>query len=287
MNKLKFIFVFLIVIVFLTGSFFAQSKKRNSVKPNPKPTATVQPQPKETPTEEVSAPKSEGKKNVRPTEENAKNNSASSKQTKDSPVYFYEFSQPNFLISQISIEHDEIGKGKITFSKQNYSEEITDPIQLSTATLEKVKNAWQTLNFLDSMENYQYEKDYSHLGNMNFTMKKDGRTRMAKFNWTENADAKALADEYRKIGNQYIWMFDIGVARENQPLESPRLLDKLDSMIKRKEISDPNQFVPFLKELSDDERVPLISRNHATRLVTQIEKQTAKMKNDKIEKPGN
>ncbi len=287
MKNFKFLTLCSIISLILMSSLFAQTNKRNSAEPTPKPTATVQPKPEESQTEEFSAPKTLGKKNARPTEENAKNNSASSKQTKDSPVYFYEFSQPNFLISQIQIEHDKNGKGEITFSKQNFSEEISDPIQLSAATLERVKNAWQTLNFLDSTENYQYEKDYSHLGNMNFTMKKDGRTRTAKFNWTENADAKALADEYRKIGNQYIWLFDIGVARENQPLESPRLLDNLDSMIKRNEISDPNQLVPFLKELSDDERVPLISRNHATRLVTQIEKQTAKMKNDRADKPGN
>ena len=286
MKNIKFAVFFLIIFIVSVNSFFAQSKKRNSVKPKPTPTATVEPQPEENRIEEVSEPKSSGKKNARPTEETVKNNLEAAKQTRDSPVYFYEFSQPNFVISQIQIEHDEKGKGKITFSKQNYSESITDPIQLSAATLERIKNVWQSLNFLDSDADYQYEKDYSHLGNMNFTMKKDGRTRTAKFNWTENADAKTLADEYRKIGNQYIWMFDISVARENQPLESPRLLDNLDSMLKRNEISDPSQLVPFLKELSDDERIPLISRNHATRLVTQIEKQTAKMKN-KTEKSGN
>ncbi len=287
MKNIKFAVFSSIVIIILTSSFFAQSKKRNSVKPKPTPTATVEPQPEETQTKEISEPKSSGKKNARPTDENTRNNPGAVKKNENPSVYFYEFSQPNFLTSQILIEHNENGKGKIKFSKQNYSEEITDPIQLSQATLERVKNVWQALHFLDSNDNYQYEKDYSHLGNMNFTMRKDGRTRTAKFNWTENADAKALADEYRKIGNQYIWMFDISVARENQPLESPRLMDALDSLIKRNEISDPNQLVPFLKELSNDERIPLISRNHATRLTTQIEKQTAKMKNDKTDKPGN
>lgn len=287
MKKSRFTILFLTAILALTGSFFAQTKKRNSVKPKPTPTATVEPQPEGTQTEEISEPKSSGKKNARPTGENAKNNSDSPKKNENPPVYFYEFSQPNFLTSQILIEHDENGKGKIMFSKQNFSETITDPIQLSPPTLERVKNVWQALNFLDSNDNYQYEKDYSHLGNMNFTMSKDGRTRTAKFNWTENSNAKALADEYRKIGNQYIWMFDISVARENQPLESPRLLDNLDSLIKRNEISDLNQLIPFLKELSNDERIPLISRNHATRLITQIEKQTAKMNKDKTDKPGN
>jgi hypothetical protein len=187
-------------------------------------------------------------------------------------IYFYEFSQPNFLISKIFIEHDESGKGQIKFAKQSADELISDPIQLSTAALERVKAAWQALNFLDSTVNYQYAKDYSHLGNMSFTMKKDGRERTAKFNWTDNKDAKNLADEYRRIGQQYVWIFDIGVARANQPLEAPQLMDALDSLIKRNEISDAAQMIPLLKELSNDERIPLIARNHATRIVKEIEK---------------
>ncbi|MCY7374882.1 MAG: hypothetical protein LH472_02780, partial [Pyrinomonadaceae bacterium] len=143
---------------------------------------------------------------------------------------------------------------------------------LSAAALERVKAAWQTLNFLDSTENYQHEKDYSHLGKMTFSMKKDGKQREAKFNWTDNKDAKNLADEYRKIGQQFVWIFDINVARENQPLESPRLMDALDSMIRRSEVSDAEQMIPFLNELNNDERIPLIARNHAAKLVKQIEK---------------
>jgi hypothetical protein len=123
-------------------------------------------------------------------------------------------------------------------------------LQLSPATIERVKAIWRALNFLDSTENYQTVRDYSNLGAMKFTMKRDGRTREATFNWTDNKDAKSLADEYRKIGQQFVWVFDINVARENQPLDAPRLLDALDSLIKRKEISDAAQMIPLLKELS-------------------------------------
>ncbi|MDQ3063554.1 MAG: hypothetical protein M3R14_11955 [Acidobacteriota bacterium] len=187
-------------------------------------------------------------------------------------VYFYEFSKSDFFISKIYIEHDDNGKGKITFQKKDFAEPVTDPIQLSAAALERIKTTWQALNFLDSAENYQYEKDFSNLGTMKFTMKKDGRMREAKFNWTENKNAKTLADEYRRIGQQFIWIFDITVARENQPLESPKLLDSLDSLIRRNEISDAVQMIPLLNELSNDERIPLIARNHATKLIKQIEK---------------
>lgn len=64
----------------------------------------------------------------------------------------------------------------------------------------------------------------------------------------------------------------MNLSRVNQPLESPKLMDMIDSYIKRNEISDAAQLVPFLKELGDDERIPLIARNHAARLLKQIEK---------------
>ena len=198
---------------------------------------------------------------------------------KNSSVYFYEFSQPNFLVSKVIIEHDEKGKGKISFLKKNFEETVSDPLQLSTTTLEKVRSVWQTLNFLDSREDYQsIERDYAHLGNMKFTIKKEGRERTAKFNWTENVTAKILADEYRKISQQFVWIFDINVARENQPLESPNLMNALDGLIRRNEVSDPEQMIPMLKELGNDERIPLLARNHATKIIKQIERKKEEKK---------
>lgn len=286
---------FFLIVFILTLVASAAAQKKNGRKVPPKKTAAVQ---KKVTVNQVEIPVPE-KKNLRPADENSsseenikpepgKKNAKgetpkpdnSAKQTKLSPVYFYEFSQPEFHISYIFIEHDENGKGTIRFMKKYFDEEISDPLALSPKALGRVKTLWQNLNFLDSTENYQHEKDYSHLGNLKFTMKKDGRTRTAGFNWTNNADAKALADEYRKIGNQYLWMFDINISRENQPLESSKLMNALDSQLRRNEIADPEQLIPFLKQLSDDERIPLISRNHAARIIKEIEKKLAKKKEE-------
>jgi hypothetical protein len=269
----------LLLTLFLTIPILisAQSKKRKTTKKTTKQTAKTTPTQAATPKTEETPATTVTKKNERPTET-----------PKTSPtvvlnsVYFYEFSQPNFIVSQIFIEHDEAGKGKITFMKQDFDEPVSDPIQLSPVTLERIKIAFQMLNFLNSTENYQDEKrNYSHLGNLKFKMKKDGRERAAAFNWTENKDARLLMDEYYKIANQFVWMFDINVARQNQPLEAPNLLASLEGYIKRNSISDPPQMIPFLTELSNDERIPLIARNHAARIVKEIEKKAEKEKEDK------
>ena len=270
----------------LSLSVFAQTKSRKTTKKTAKPAPVVKttPKPEAVETVEANAPQ---KKN--PREESAeiltetktpqkknqaeKTNVNSSAKIEPKYNYYYEFTQKEFIVRHIVIEHDENGKGKITFEKKDFDESITDPIQLSPASLEKIKALFQTLNFVESTEAYQSaERDYAHLGTMKIRRKMDGKERAVTFNWTENKDARALADEYRKIAQQYVWQFDMSVARENQPLEAPGLMDALDGYLRRNEISDPPQMVPLLKELSNDERIPLIARNRATKIIKQIEK---------------
>jgi hypothetical protein len=247
--------------------FAAQtSKRRTGAKP-----ASVQAQPSPTP-ESVPAVAAPSKKNGRPSAGEQTPQPAVIQASESTTIYTYEFSQPDFVVSSISIKHDENGKGTIAFKKRGLDDPEKESISLSPKTLTRINESIAALNFLDSAADYQYVKDYSHLGNVTFTFTRDGKTRSTKFNWTENKDARAIADEYRRIANQYVWQFDITVARENQPLDAPQLLDSLDNYIRRGEISDPSQMVQLLKGLSNDERIPLIARNHAAKLVTQINK---------------
>ena len=188
------------------------------------------------------------------------------------PTYFYEFTRPGFLVPHIFIEHDATGKGKITFQKKDVEDLITDPIQLTPGTVSRINDTLAKLDFLNSTEDYQYEKDRSNMGNIVFRFVRDGRDRTIKLNWTLNPEAKALMDAYQRIGIEAVWKFELTAVRTNQPLVSPRMLEELDGYLKRDEISDPSHLVPLLKELVDDERLPLIARNHAARLIDRIQK---------------
>ena len=70
-------------------------------------------------------------------------------------------------------------------------------------------------------------------------------------------------NEYRRAADQAILIFDITIARENQPLNAPKLMEVMESLVKRDGLSDPQQLLPLLQDLSTDEHVPLIARNHA------------------------
>lgn len=212
----------------------------------------------------------ENKQNTRPETNMAP--SARRENASNLTRYSYEFTQPQFFVRHILIEHDESGRGRISFTKQNEETPIVEPLELSGAVASRIAALWQALRFLDSNESYQSDREYPHLGTMRLKMEQGSRKRTAEFNWTSQADASMLVNEYRRAADQAILVFDISVARESQPLNAPKLLDQFESMLKRNGLSDPKQLVPLLKEVSIDEHLPLIARNHAARLVKKIEK---------------
>lgn len=186
--------------------------------------------------------------------------------------FTYEFSQPKFYVKHIVIQHDAGGHGTVTFERLNEDVPVVEPIELSAAALGRINAAWRGLQFLEAETNYQADKQFPHLGTMKIGVERGDRKRVAEFNWTNNDDASILVSEYRKAADQAILIFDISVARENQPLNAPKLMEAMESMLKRDALSDPHQLLKLLQDLSTDEHVPLIARNHALRLIKKIQK---------------
>ena len=194
------------------------------------------------------------------------------KKPPDPTRYTYEFAKAEFLISHVVIEHDALGRGKITFERRGEDTPIVEPIELSISALGRVLGLWTELHFLDSSENYQSPKNFAHLGTYKLHMDDGQRRRTAEFNWSNNKEAWSLANEYRRVTDQAILIFILKLAREMQPLNSPQLLNEVETLLTRDGLSDPYQLVPLLTELKTDERIPLIARNHADRILKKIEK---------------
>ena len=197
---------------------------------------------------------------------------ADNKKPPDPTRYAYEFGQPKFMIRHIVIEHDALGRGQITFERQGEETPIVEPVVLSIGALGRILGLWTELRFLDSDENYQASKQFPHLGTYHLRMDDSHRKRTAEFNWSNNKPAWALINEYRRVSNQAILVFDINLAREMQPLNAPGLMNEMEAYLRRDDLSDPHQLIPLLTELRTDEHIPLIARNHADRLLKKIEK---------------
>lgn len=186
--------------------------------------------------------------------------------------FFYEFTHPEFYVRHITIEHDANGKGRITFERLRQETPIVESLEISAAAFARIAGLWQALGFLGSSEVYQSDRQFAHLGTMRLRLEQDERSRTVEFNWTKNQSAFALVTEYRRLADQAILVFDIAVARETQPLNGPKLMEELELQLKRNGLSDPHQLLPLLRDISTDEHLPLIARNHAARLIKKIEK---------------
>lgn len=185
--------------------------------------------------------------------------------------FHYLFENEKFTTPRIELEFGADGKGEFRFKKKD-SEEIANKLQVTPIVLEQINELLTELNFLDSHENYQYKKDFSHLGSITIAVSKGGKQRKVNFNYTDNPAMNKLANIFRNLATQETRVFEIETIRQSDPISTPAQLRFLDSELRSKSIADPERFVALLQDIKLDEGVPLIARNHAERLLKNIQK---------------
>lgn len=192
-------------------------------------------------------------------------------ETSSETQFRYAFDNEKFTTPHLELQFGADGKGEFRFKKKD-SEEIVNKLQVTAPVLEQINSLLTEVNFLDSAENYQYKKDFSHLGTITISVSQNGKHREVSFNYTENQAMNKLANIFRNITTQETRIFEIEVVRQNDPISTPAQLRYLESELKSKNIADPERFTALLQELKVDESVPLIARNHADRLLKEIRK---------------
>lgn len=286
MKFCKIVFAFSLAALASSGAAFDAAAQARRITPKPAEAApTPAPDKKnarpEGPTSkpESAAAQGEGKRNARAGEGAGAQPAGGSVPPGDAAAdgarYAFEFAQPAFDVSRYVIEHDARGRASISFQKRTdglNQPPVVERFDISPAAAARILAAWEALRFLDSQTDYQADKQFAHLGVMKLRMKSGGRERETEFNWTGDEHAAALAREYKALAEQQFFVFDVGLARQYQPSEAIKVLKRLETLIRLKSISDPSQLLPLLRDLATDERIPLIARNHAERLVKQIEK---------------
>jgi hypothetical protein len=185
--------------------------------------------------------------------------------------YRYLFENPRFTTPVQELEFDGFGRGSFRFKRKD-SDEIVNKLAVSSEVITQIQLLFDDMNFLESSEDYQHKKDFSHLGNMTITYSRDGKERTVKFNYTDNQNMSRLSDIFRNLVTQETRIFELETVITNDPISAPAQLRMLESELKSKRVADPHRFDPILKNIKLDEGVPLIARNHAERLLALISK---------------
>jgi hypothetical protein len=186
--------------------------------------------------------------------------------------YRYLFENERFTTPLQEVEFGSDGRGSFRFKRKD-REEIVNPLAVSPLLVAQVSALFDELNFLDSQEDYQFKKDFSHLGRVTINQARGGRDRTVSFNYTSNPLMNRLLEIFRNLATQETRVFDIETIRSTDPISMPAQLRQLESELRSKRLAEPHRLLPLLTELRTDESLPLIARNHAERLIQAIKKE--------------
>lgn len=198
-------------------------------------------------------------------------NTAASGET-SSVRYRYLFENEKFTTPLQEVVFGADGRGQFRF-KRKEGGEIVNPLTVSTALVAQVQGLLDELRFLESTEDYQFKKDFSHLGRITISQTRGGRDRETTFNYTTNPAMNRLVEIFRNIATQETRVFEIETVRATDPISTPAQLRLLESELRSKHIAEPQRLTTLLQEIKLDESVPLIARNHAERLLQAIKKE--------------
>jgi len=186
--------------------------------------------------------------------------------------FSYKFENKRFYEKLIEVDLAADGAGEVRFERGESDEIIDHKFKLQPATLARIRQLLDATRFIDSTGEYQAEKDFSHLGWVTLLVRQGDRERSVRFNYTQNADVKELADIFRGIAQAEMHLFDIETSEQFQPLNLPRLIDAIENDLKLGRITEPERLLAKLQEVAGNPTQPLIATNKAKQLVSDIKK---------------
>src|SRR5262249_37115695 len=184
----------------------------------------------------------------------------------------YIFENPRFYIPWIQLDLSLEGVGIVQFRRGESDDVLDRKVKLLPSTVSRIAELIARTGFLTSDEDYQSKRDFAHLGWMTISVNQGGKQRTVRFNYTDKQDIGELADIFRSITNQAITVFDLDLSIQHQPLDLPRMLDSLENELHLERFAEPDQLISTLRDIAQDDTLPLIARNHATRIITSIQK---------------
>jgi hypothetical protein len=201
---------------------------------------------------------------------------ASGDKTANGIKYFYMFEGPRFYVPWMEIDLDSKGVGELRFRRGESEEVFNIELKLMPVTIERIRQLYRETDFLGSTEEYQNKKDFSHLGWTTLSAKDGERERKVRFNYTTNLQIDELSKLFRGIATQEMHLFDVSTMEQYQPLDLPRQLEAIESSLRLEQIAEPERILTAMREISGNDTLPLIARNKASRIISDIEKKKYK-----------
>ncbi len=192
---------------------------------------------------------------------------SSAEEDPSSTQYYYRVDSPSMEMSKAELRFDATNRGQFIFRRKNDEEDIQLDLQLLPETVQRLNRYIQDARFLTSDENYQGDRNLSHLNTMTFRYRQGIHQREVSFNYTRNPAMRALTQLLQQIVTQESRIFNIQIARQHEPLDLDRQLQALKREVKNGWVGEPAKLRPLLEDLQADEGVLLIARRRAREIL--------------------
>jgi hypothetical protein len=188
-------------------------------------------------------------------------------------AYTYTFENEKFDPKFVEIKLTADGKAAMRYQKRDEPDIEQVDFMVTTQTTNRLKTLFDSVNFLNSQESYQSNRDLANLGKITLQLVQGERNRSTSFNFTNNQSVTQIVALFRGLETQQRRVTELTNARQFAPLDLPRLLKALEEDIKRGRIAEPKQMLTLIDEVAKDDTLPLIARNLAQKISKTLAKE--------------
>jgi hypothetical protein len=186
--------------------------------------------------------------------------------------YWFIVVSPNFPVVRAELQFDDAGQGTFTFVRQEDQQTVQAPLKLLPETVERVNRLLDELRFLASREEYQANRNLSHLGTVTLRVRRGTQEREVSLNYTTNPAMRTLVTLLRGVISQESRVLAIELARRHEPLDLDRQMQALKREVSNGWLAEPKKLLALLEDLRSDQEVLLIARRRAEEIIRKIQK---------------
>ncbi|MCS7080371.1 MAG: hypothetical protein NZ585_10015 [Chloracidobacterium sp.] len=179
----------------------------------------------------------------------------------------YEFEQPNFLVTRMTVVLDAAGRGTLEYVEKDALEPTRAPVALRPESLARLQ---QLAVKVAALRPEPPSEKHANLGLSKLTLVVDGKPVSVTFTYTRQPAVLELGRFFRGLVTQHQRVSQIETARRYQPLDMPKLLSALEADLNAQRLAEPAALSDLLASLANDLRLSLIARNQARRLYARV-----------------
>ncbi len=179
----------------------------------------------------------------------------------DRPRLIYSKSFPGSTPAWVEITIESNGAGQY---KEDPKDEDPVKFQLSGADLNQI------FGLADKLDHFSRPLEsglkVANMGTKTFRYEADGHTGEVKFNYSEDADARALNDSFERITETERSLIELETAVRFDKLGVQQAILRIEILRDQKRLVAPEQFLPMLDRIVNNETFLHIARDRAAGL---------------------